>query len=61
MLTSLILFVALCSQCESGTCRVPVRTVVEKTKTVVVEKQPARTLVKKTVHRERLLRVRFWR
>lgn len=52
---TLILFSALSfGQCENGVCRVPVRErIVEKTKTVVVEKQPVRTLARRVVHHER--------
>ena len=64
MYSAILLSAAILTQCESGVCRAPVRAVIEKTKTVVVDKQPARTFVKKIVReRERrpLRRLAFWR
>ena len=64
MYSAILLSAAILTQCENGVCRAPVRAVIEKTKTVVVDKQPARTVVKKIVReRERrpLRRLAFWR
>lgn len=54
---------ASAGDCASGMCRAPVRAAVSKTKTVVVEKQVARTVTKNTIHRGRAVlgRIVFWR
>jgi hypothetical protein len=50
---SIVLSIALCGQCPGGVCHAPVRAVVQKTRTVVVQRevQPVRTVVTKVRHR----------
>jgi hypothetical protein len=47
MFSAIVLSAALLTQCENGVCRAPIRTVVAKTKTVVVDKQIVRQRVRK--------------
>ena len=57
---SLILSIALCSPCPGGVCHAPVRAVVAKTRTVIVQRevQPVRRAVTAVRHRHV---IRFWR
>ena len=56
---SIVLSIALCGQCPGGVCHAPVARVVERTKTVIVNREvaPVRHVVTKVRHRH-ILRFR---